>query len=133
MSEIIAELCQNHNGDLKILEEMVHAASESGADFAKIQSLHSSELTHRERFDNGINELSLEDFMYMLSRSLGVILNESSACKITLYVNPSDENVVIVLEANNVSIVEEISSALIPKSYALSLSILRSSLGLVNL
>ena len=30
MSEIIAELCQNHNGDLKILEEMVHAASESG-------------------------------------------------------------------------------------------------------
>lgn len=56
MSEIIAELCQNHNGDLKILEEMVHAASESGADFAKIQSLHSNELTHRERFDNGINE-----------------------------------------------------------------------------
>ena len=56
MSEIIAELCQNHNGDLKILEEMVHAASECGADFAKIQSLHSSELTHRERFDNGINE-----------------------------------------------------------------------------
>ncbi len=56
MAEIIAELCQNHNGDIKILEEMVHAASESGADYAKIQSLHSSELTHRERFDNGINE-----------------------------------------------------------------------------
>ena len=32
MTKIIAELCQNHNGDLKILEEMVHAAAESGAD-----------------------------------------------------------------------------------------------------
>ena len=37
MTDIIAELCQNHNGDLKILEEMVHAASESGPKFAKIQ------------------------------------------------------------------------------------------------
>ena len=27
MTKIIAELCQNHNGDLKILEEMVHSAS----------------------------------------------------------------------------------------------------------
>ena len=29
MTEIIAELCQNHNGDLKILDEMVSAAAES--------------------------------------------------------------------------------------------------------
>tara|TARA_B100000787_G_scaffold168714_1_gene158059 strand:- start:1094 stop:2047 length:954 start_codon:yes stop_codon:yes gene_type:complete len=56
MTQIIAELCQNHNGDIKILEEMVHAASESGADYAKIQSLHSSELTHRKRFDEGLIE-----------------------------------------------------------------------------
>jgi len=56
MTKIIAELCQNHNGDIKILEEMVHAASESGADYAKIQSLHSSELTHRKRFDEGLIE-----------------------------------------------------------------------------
>ena len=35
---------------------MVHAASESGADYAKIQSLHSSELTHRKRFDEGLIE-----------------------------------------------------------------------------
>jgi N,N'-diacetyllegionaminate synthase len=56
MTKIIAELCQNHNGDLKILEEMVHAAAESGADYAKIQSLHSSELTHRKRFDEGLIE-----------------------------------------------------------------------------
>tara|TARA_B100000787_G_C16170503_1_gene286236 strand:- start:288 stop:1241 length:954 start_codon:yes stop_codon:yes gene_type:complete len=56
MTKIIAELCQNHNGDIKIVEEMVHAASESGADYAKIQSLHSSELTHRKRFDEGLVE-----------------------------------------------------------------------------
>ena len=56
MAKIIAELCQNHNGDISILEEMVHAASENGAHYAKIQSMHSSELTHRTRFDEGLIE-----------------------------------------------------------------------------
>ena len=56
MTKIIAELCQNHNGDIKILQEMVHAAAESGADFAKIQSIDSTELTHRSRFDEGLVE-----------------------------------------------------------------------------
>ena len=53
MVKIIAELCQNHNGDLKILDEMVHAASEAGANFAKIQSMLSNDLTHRRKFDSG--------------------------------------------------------------------------------
>ncbi len=53
MTKIIAELCQNHNGDLKILKEMVHAAAESGAEYCKIQSIKSSELTHRKKFDDG--------------------------------------------------------------------------------
>ncbi len=53
MTKIIAELCQNHNGDLKILDEMVSAAAESGAEYAKIQSMLSKELTHRIRFDEG--------------------------------------------------------------------------------
>ena len=52
--KVIAELCQNHNGDFNLIEEMVHAASESGADIAKIQSMNSSDLTHREKFDNGL-------------------------------------------------------------------------------
>ena len=38
MTKIIAELCQNHNGDIKVLQEMVHVAADAGADFAKIQS-----------------------------------------------------------------------------------------------
>lgn len=53
MTKIIAELCQNHNGDLKILDEMIAAASESGAEFVKIQSMQSKELTHRKIFDEG--------------------------------------------------------------------------------
>ena len=56
MTKIIAELCQNHNGDMKILEEMVHAAADSGAEFAKIQSMLSQNLTHRKRFDEGLIE-----------------------------------------------------------------------------
>ena len=51
MVKVIAELCQNHLGDRKILDEMVAAAADSGADYAKIQSMLSSEITKRERFE----------------------------------------------------------------------------------
>ena len=54
MTKIIAELCQNHNGDLKILEEMVSAAADAGADYVKIQSMLSKDLTHRKKFDDGV-------------------------------------------------------------------------------
>ena len=56
MPEIIAELCQNHNGEIKILEEMVHAASEAKADYVKIQSMSSNDLTYRKRFEKGLIE-----------------------------------------------------------------------------
>ena len=56
MTKIIAELCQNHNGDVNILSEMVAAASESGADIVKIQSMRSKDLTFRDRFENGLVE-----------------------------------------------------------------------------
>lgn len=55
-AKIIAELCQNHNGDRILLQEMVHAAAENGADIVKIQSIRSKELTHREQFDRGLIE-----------------------------------------------------------------------------
>lgn len=35
--EIIAEIGQNHNGDLKLAFELIHAAKENGADAAKFQ------------------------------------------------------------------------------------------------
>lgn len=35
--EIIAEIGQNHNGDMNIARELIHAAKENGADVAKFQ------------------------------------------------------------------------------------------------
>ncbi len=54
--KIIAELCQNHNGDVGLIKEMVAAAKDSGAYYAKIQTINSSQLTHRKRFDEGLIE-----------------------------------------------------------------------------
>ena len=36
--KIIAEIGANHNGDMTLAKEMIHAASENGADYAKFQS-----------------------------------------------------------------------------------------------
>lgn len=70
--KIIAELCQNHNGDMKILKEMVKQAALSGADIIKIQTIKAKDLIyweHNESFRpyekeyerlKGL-ELSLED------------------------------------------------------------------------
>jgi N,N'-diacetyllegionaminate synthase len=56
MVEVIAELCQNHNGDKSIMAEMVYAAAESGATYAKIQSMRADDLPFRERFEEGVSE-----------------------------------------------------------------------------
>jgi len=53
---LIAELCQNHNGDFSTIEEMIHAAKENGADFVKIQSMRSKDLNYRARFEKGLIE-----------------------------------------------------------------------------
>jgi sialic acid synthase SpsE len=42
---IIAELCQNHNGDMAILKDMVFQAKEAGAHFAKIQTFFADDLS----------------------------------------------------------------------------------------
>jgi len=54
MSEVIVELCQNHNGDKEILNKMIHAAKDAGVKFVKMQCIRSHELTHRKEFDEGI-------------------------------------------------------------------------------
>ena len=53
-AKIIAEACQNHKGDLKILKDMIHAAKEAGADYIKIQSMLADGLTKRQRFEDGV-------------------------------------------------------------------------------
>lgn len=56
MALVIAELCQNHNGDKAILTDMIAAAAEAGADYAKIQAIFVEDLTRRERFEAGVVE-----------------------------------------------------------------------------
>lgn len=55
---LIAECCQNHNGSRDILKRMIHGAAESGADYCKLQTIRSRELTHRPRFDEGVTDPS---------------------------------------------------------------------------
>jgi len=48
---IIAELCQNHNGDRNTLEQMIDAASQS-CDIVKIQTILADSLTKREEYES---------------------------------------------------------------------------------
>ena len=50
--KLIAELCQNHNGDINILKDMVVKSAESGADIVKIQSIKANSLTKREKYES---------------------------------------------------------------------------------
>ena len=59
-TNIIAEFCQNHNGDLKILNRMIQEAKINGASHAKLQGLYSFELTKRAEFEQ---ENQTEDSM----------------------------------------------------------------------
>ena len=54
MTKIIAELCQNHNGDVDILKKMVWSAADCGVTHAKIQTMFSEDLTFRSRFEQGV-------------------------------------------------------------------------------
>ena len=53
MAKVIAECCQNYNGDLNLLKDMIWTAAEAGADYVKIQSIVAEELTYRKRFEAG--------------------------------------------------------------------------------
>jgi len=58
MTKIIAELCQNHMGDIDLLKKMINECALAGAEYCKIQSIDSNELTFRERFELGsVDEL----------------------------------------------------------------------------
>ena len=54
MTSIIAELCQNHNGDLDILRRMVDAAADAGASHIKIQHILTKNLVYRPAFEKGL-------------------------------------------------------------------------------
>lgn len=50
---LIAECCQNHNGNQEILKRMINEAAENGADYVKIQSIRSKEVSFRKEFEEG--------------------------------------------------------------------------------
>jgi len=56
MTSIIAECCQNHNGDYGLLKEMTYAAAEAGADYVKIQTIFADRLSFRPQFQSGLME-----------------------------------------------------------------------------
>jgi len=52
--EVIAEFCQNHNGDERVLAELIHAASENGAGTGKMQTIFADNLAYRPVFETGV-------------------------------------------------------------------------------
>ena len=50
----IAELCQNHNGDLDNLLRMVESAAIGGATHIKTQHIYVKNLTFRSEFEEGL-------------------------------------------------------------------------------
>ncbi len=51
--KIIAEFCQNHNGDFDLLRRMIAAAAEAGATHGKIQTIFADDLSFRPEFEEG--------------------------------------------------------------------------------
>lgn len=51
---IIAELCQNHNGDPDLMRRLVDEAAEAGATHVKLQNIHASTVAFRPQFEDGL-------------------------------------------------------------------------------
>ena len=53
---LIAEFCQNHNGDFETLRRMIAAAAEGGATHGKIQTIFARDLAFRPEFEEGASD-----------------------------------------------------------------------------
>lgn len=56
MTKIIAEFCQNHNGDFDLLARMVEAAAKSGASHGKMQTIFADNVAYRPQFEEGLTQ-----------------------------------------------------------------------------
>ena len=54
MTKIIAEFCQNHNGNFDLLSKMVEQAAEAGATHGKMQTIFADTITYRPQFESGL-------------------------------------------------------------------------------
>ena len=52
----IAELCQNHLGKEKYVDNMLEQGARSGADIVKLQFIYSKNLAFRPEFENGLKK-----------------------------------------------------------------------------
>jgi sialic acid synthase SpsE len=68
--EIIAEIGQNHNGDINYVQELIHAAKENGADSVKFQLYDAKKLFPKEGnewYDYNCKTEISRDWLYLLS------------------------------------------------------------------
>jgi len=54
MTKLIAEFCQNHNGNFDVLARMVEAAAKSGATHGKMQTIFADTVAFRPQFEDGL-------------------------------------------------------------------------------
>jgi len=54
MAKLIAEFCQNHNGDFELLKKMVEAAASAGATHGKMQTIFADTIAFRPQFEDGL-------------------------------------------------------------------------------
>ncbi len=54
MIKIIAEFCQNHNGDFDLLKRMVEWAAIAGATHGKMQTIYADTVAYRPQFEDGL-------------------------------------------------------------------------------
>jgi N,N'-diacetyllegionaminate synthase len=52
--KLIAEFCQNHNGDFDLLKKMIEAAAKAGATHGKMQTIYANTLAYRPQFEDGL-------------------------------------------------------------------------------
>jgi len=51
---LIAELCQNHNGQFAVVEQMIDRAAEAGATHVKLQNIYADTVAYRPQFEEGL-------------------------------------------------------------------------------
>ena len=56
MAKLIAEFCQNHNGDFDLLKKMIEASASAGATHGKMQTIFADTVAFRPQFEEGLTK-----------------------------------------------------------------------------
>ena len=94
--KIIAELCQNHNGDFNLLEDMVVSAAENGADIIKIQTIKAKDFHYLKKFElfrpfeAEYNRLKQLELSFEAEESFIKLCRDNNVIPMTSMFNPKD-------------------------------------------